>query len=199
MLARLIFVALGLITSAQAAITILYPASDTIWYKNNTVNLNWTTSTPDSDIYLFRVLLSNQDQSVLGGNHSIADSTNATADYVRVLLPQLQASKGYVVNFVNTTNEAQVLATSQAFEIADGEVTSTTASASATAATSQSVNIPNANTQTSSATSNPFATSSASSAPSSAASSYKLDSLTGVFVQSCLAIASVCVGMAVAL
>lgn len=44
-------------------------------YTNNTVNLNWTTSSFDSDTYFFRALLSDQDQSVLSGNHSIADSS----------------------------------------------------------------------------------------------------------------------------
>lgn len=69
-----------------AAITILYPTTDTVWYKNNTVSLNWTVSDPQADTYLFRTFLSNSDQSLLSGNHTIADSTNATAQFVRVLL-----------------------------------------------------------------------------------------------------------------
>lgn len=69
-----------------AAITILYPTTDSVWYKNNTVSLNWTISDPQTDTYLFRTFLSNADQSLLSGNHTIADSTNATAQFVKILL-----------------------------------------------------------------------------------------------------------------
>ncbi|KAK8853407.1 hypothetical protein IAR55_004113 [Kwoniella newhampshirensis] len=198
MLGRLVLLALYLMSSVRASITILYPTSDTVWYKNDTVNLNWTTTTPTSDLYLFRALLSNQDQSLLAGNHSIADSTNATADYVRILLPQLQSGPGYIVNFVNTTDEEQVLASSQAFEIADGDVTTSTISNSATASASQSFDIPNAVTR-SSATSNPFATASTSSTTSSAASSHGMDGLRGMLVHICKAVAFIGVGMTLAL
>ncbi|EIW72130.1 hypothetical protein TREMEDRAFT_58286 [Tremella mesenterica DSM 1558] len=112
----------------RGVITITYPVSDTIWYKNDTVNLNWTTTSSDSDTYFFRALLSNSDQSLLSGNHSIADSTNATADYVRILLPGVSSGSGYIVNFVNTSNEQQVFATSQAFQIQDGTQTSQSSS-----------------------------------------------------------------------
>ncbi|KAK4687654.1 hypothetical protein P7C73_g2461, partial [Tremellales sp. Uapishka_1] len=125
--------------SAQATITILYPASDTVWYKNNTVALNWTTTSFDSDLYPFRALLSSADQSVLAGNLSIADSTNATADYLRILLPGVQSSQGYVVNFVNTSNQDQVYATTQSFEIADGTVATSSASASMASATASTL------------------------------------------------------------
>ena len=56
--------------------------------------------------------------------------------------------KGYVVNFVNTSNENQVFATSQSFEIQDGVVaTSMTAATTASSTSaSQSVDIPNAYT-----------------------------------------------------
>nr|XP_019010527.1 uncharacterized protein I206_04999 [Kwoniella pini CBS 10737]OCF49308.1 hypothetical protein I206_04999 [Kwoniella pini CBS 10737] len=89
MFAKLTITALLLAASAQAAISILYPNSEAIWYKNNTVQMNWTLTMPETDIYFFRTYLSNEDQSILAGNHSIADSTSATAQDVRILLPQI--------------------------------------------------------------------------------------------------------------
>nr|XP_018261100.1 uncharacterized protein I303_06821 [Kwoniella dejecticola CBS 10117]OBR83258.1 hypothetical protein I303_06821 [Kwoniella dejecticola CBS 10117] len=151
MFPKLAVTALSFAASAQAAISILYPNSETIWYKNNTVHMNWTLTMPETDTYLFRTYLSNSDQSVLAGNHSIADSTSATAQDVRILLPQIPSAKGYIVNLVNTTNEAQVFATSNPFEVADGIVTtssttgSSTSSSSATAGNNNN-DIPNAKT-----------------------------------------------------
>lgn len=55
-------------------------------YKNNTVALNWTISDPTSDTYPFRALLSNSDQSLLDGNHSIADSSESTSPTCRTTL-----------------------------------------------------------------------------------------------------------------
>ncbi|WVQ94893.1 hypothetical protein IAU59_001979 [Kwoniella sp. CBS 9459] len=157
MFAHLAVTALALASTAQAAISILYPNSQTIWYKNNTVHMNWTRTEPTTDIYDFRAYLSNSDQSLVSGNRSIADSTNATAEYVRVLLPQILDGQGYLINLVNTSNEDQVFATSEPFEIQAGEVHSTSASGSSTSASSQTGNIPNAATQAT--TSNPFPTS----------------------------------------
>ncbi|KGB76543.1 hypothetical protein I307_04603 [Cryptococcus deuterogattii 99/473] len=177
MLARLTIFALTFALTARAAITILYPTTDTIWYKNNTVTLNWTISDPQTDTYLFRTYLFNTDQSLLAGNHSIADSTNATAQFVRILLTNVPAGQGYTVSFVNTTNEAQVFATSEAFEIANGEVTNSTTTASSTTATSSSsIFIPNSKTTTSSSfTTNPFATAQASATSKSSSSGSTLD------------------------
>ncbi|ORY31647.1 hypothetical protein BCR39DRAFT_87787 [Naematelia encephala] len=158
------------IIPAKAVISIIYPGGDTIWYKNNTVALNWTTTSPDSDTYFFRALLSNTDQSLLTGNHSIADSTNATADYVRVLLPGIPEGKGYIVNLVNTTNENQVFATSPSFEIQNGIVTNSTSTSSlsggtatgTSSTTNDNGDIPNAQPTSSS---DPFATTTTSSDP----------------------------------
>ncbi|ADV23322.1 hypothetical protein I315_05623 [Cryptococcus gattii Ru294] len=177
MLARLTTFALTFALTARAAITILYPTTDTIWYKNNTVTLNWTISDPQTDTYLFRTYLFNTDQSLLAGNHSIADSTNATSQFVRILLTNVPSGQGYTVSFVNTTNEAQVFATSEAFQIADGEVANSTTTASSTTATSSSsIFIPNSKTTTSSSfTTNPFATAQASATSKSSNSGSTLD------------------------
>nr|XP_019043929.1 hypothetical protein I302_07204 [Kwoniella bestiolae CBS 10118]OCF22859.1 hypothetical protein I302_07204 [Kwoniella bestiolae CBS 10118] len=168
MLTKLAVTALTFAASAQAAVSILYPNSNTVWYKNNTVHMNWTLTTPETDTYLFRAYLSNGDQSVLAGNHSIADSTSATAQDVRILLPQIPAGEGYIVNLVNTTNEAQVFATSEPFEIADGIVTTSSTSTSSTgsATGTSGGNIPNAKTTSQ----NPFPSASSAS-PSSSSSS----------------------------
>ncbi|WVF67294.1 hypothetical protein IAT40_002045 [Kwoniella sp. CBS 6097] len=154
MLAQLAITALAMASTAQAAISILYPNSQTIWYKNNTVHMNWTRTEPTTDIYDFRAYLSNSDSSLMSDNRSIADSTNATAEYVRVLLPQIPDGQGYLVRLVNTTNEDQVFAISEPFEIHQGEVHTSSTSGSSTAASSRTGNIPNAATQAT--TSNPF-------------------------------------------
>jgi len=60
-----------------AVISIINPTANTIWYANDTVSLNWTLSDPTADTYLFRTYLSNQDQSLLAGNTSIADSSKS--------------------------------------------------------------------------------------------------------------------------
>ncbi|WVN89979.1 uncharacterized protein L203_105209 [Cryptococcus depauperatus CBS 7841] len=187
--------ALAFAATAQAAISIIYPNHSSIWYKNNTVSLNWTLSDPATDTYFFRAHLSNKDQSILQGNHSIADQTNATSEFVRFLLPQISSAQGYIVTLVNTTNEAQVLATSEEFEIADGNVTSTTTSTSNTA--TSSAYIPNGKTITSSSSSNPFATASQGSKSSS---SPKLDSgIVGTMTQAGMIMVLAGIGMGVAL
>ncbi|KAI9633795.1 uncharacterized protein MKK02DRAFT_38454 [Dioszegia hungarica] len=148
---------LFLATSAHAALSILYPNTNTVWYKNNTVALNWTATNPSTDTYFFRTFLGNSDSGLLATNQSLADQTNATASYVRVLLPGVPSGGGYVVYFVNSTNESQVFATSQPFRIEDGIVaTSTTPPSSQTASPSSNNNIPNAQSNTA----NPFASSS---------------------------------------
>ncbi|WVR09588.1 hypothetical protein IAU60_006658 [Kwoniella sp. DSM 27419] len=196
MFAKLVVASLALASSAQAALSILYPNSQTVWYKNDTVSMNWTRTDPTTDTYLFRAYLSSQDQSLYQGNHSIADSTNATADYVRVLLGQSPAGKGYIVNFVNTTNEAQVFATSDPFEIADGEITTSTTSGASSTAGSATGNIPNAQSQAS--TSNPFPTAVTSSAPASDAMP-RFDGMTALLTELGASILLVGVGAVVAL
>jgi hypothetical protein len=58
-----------------AAISILYPRTDSTWFKNDTVALNWTQSNPAEDTYFFRTILSNADTSFYGQNQSIADQS----------------------------------------------------------------------------------------------------------------------------
>ncbi|OXG21470.1 hypothetical protein C367_04282 [Cryptococcus neoformans Ze90-1] len=201
MLAHFTTLALTFAATAQAAITILYPTTDTVWYKNNTVSLNWTVSDPQADTYLFRTFLSNSDQSLLSGNHTIADSTNATAQFVRVLLGRVPSGQGYMVTFVNTTNEAQVFATSESFEIADGEVTNSTTTASSTTSTSSSsVFIPNSRTSTSSLTTNPFATAQASATTASSSGSSTLDTRAiGSILQGGMVLLPILIGMGITL
>ncbi|WVQ78998.1 hypothetical protein IAT38_001090 [Cryptococcus sp. DSM 104549] len=197
MLARLALITLGFAATAQAALTILSPSSHTIWYKNSTVNLDWTVSAPETDTYFFRTYISNKDSSVLSGSQCIADSTNATAGFVRILLPQLASAQQYVVTLVNTTDESQVFATSEEFEIADGEVTTSTAStASQTASSTKAAEIPNAG-KTTTSSSDPFATAATSSGPTSAAT--KVDTgLAGVALHAAIAVVAAGVGMGVA-
>ncbi|ALO69306.1 hypothetical protein CNG03655 [Cryptococcus deneoformans JEC21] len=202
MLARFTTLALAFVATAQAAITILYPTTDSVWYKNNTVSLNWTISDPQTDTYLFRTFLSNADQSLLSGNHTIADSTNATAQFVKILLGLVPSGQDYMVTFVNTTNEAQVFATSETFEIADGEVTNSTTTASSTTTTSSSsVFIPNSRTSTSSSlTTNPFATAQASATTASSSGSYTLDTRAiGNILQGGMALLPIVIGMGITL
>ncbi|TYJ58942.1 hypothetical protein B9479_000376 [Cryptococcus floricola] len=198
MLLNLSLVALSLAATANAAISILSPGHGAIWFKNSTVSLNWTLTDPATDNYFFRAYLSNKDSSVLEGNHSIADSTNATAEFVWIMLPQIPASEGYTVNLVNTTNEAQVFATSEEFEIQDGLVASTTTSSSSTSSASSTGagNIPNAKLTTSaSSSSNPFATDASS---TSSGAVFAINSnFAGNIVHGGLVITLVCIGMGV--
>ncbi|ODO05570.1 hypothetical protein I350_04626 [Cryptococcus amylolentus CBS 6273] len=198
MLLNLSLVALSLAatTNATAAISILSPGHGAIWYKNSTVSLNWTLTDPATDNYFFRAYLSNKDSSVLEGNHSIADSTNATAEFVWILLPQVPASEGYTVNLVNTTNETQVFATSEEFEIQDGIGKSTLESLQPSASSTSAVNIPNAKLTTSSSlTSNPFATDASS---TSSGAVFAIDfNFAGNIVHGGLVITLVCIGMGV--
>ncbi|BEI90627.1 uncharacterized protein CcaverHIS019_0306970 [Cutaneotrichosporon cavernicola] len=74
-----------------------------------------------------------------------------------VLLPQLNPGDGYSISFVNTTNEAQVYAKSNAFKIEQGIAPTTLSSASASATTATNA-IPNVSVAP---TANPFASTSA--------------------------------------
>ena len=69
--------------SPLAAISVLYPRTDTTWYLNNTVALNWTQSNPAEDTFFFRTILSNEDTSFYGANQSIADQSKS---FPRVVL-----------------------------------------------------------------------------------------------------------------
>ncbi|WWC91924.1 uncharacterized protein L201_006876 [Kwoniella dendrophila CBS 6074] len=197
MFTKFAITALALSASAQAAISLLNPNSATIWYKNNTVEMKWDLTQPDTDTYLFRTFLSNKDQSVLAGNHSIADSTSATAKDVRILLPQIPNGKDYVVNLVNTTNENQVFATSDPFEIADGEVTTSTTSGTSTAtSTSATGEIPNAKSTTSQ---NPFPTAATTSSSSTSSANSIFDNTLNTLVIQSLSIVAIGLGAVVAL
>lgn len=61
-----------------AALSILYPNTDTTWFKNNTVALNWTRTDPTTDTYFFRTFLGNKDTGLLATNQSLADSSKLT-------------------------------------------------------------------------------------------------------------------------
>lgn len=133
---------------------------------NDTVPLNWTRTQPETDPKEFRVILSG---GGMAGPQQIAQEVPAANEQYRVLLPQLAAGDGYVISFVNTSNEAQEYAKSNAFKIEQGVAPTTTHSSgpvpSATRATN---NVPNVNTEptyveaktstdSSSSSANPFA------------------------------------------
>ncbi|KAJ9112593.1 hypothetical protein QFC19_000612 [Naganishia cerealis] len=125
-----------------AAISILVPNSQTTWYKNNTVQLTWGSANGDPNP--FRILLDNS-EGVLSANATLADSVNTDLQGLTILLPRLVDSAGYILYFVNTSNNAQIYAASQPFTIASGQAPSTVASASGAAAstlTATSANIP---------------------------------------------------------
>ncbi|BEI82838.1 hypothetical protein CcaverHIS002_0307060 [Cutaneotrichosporon cavernicola] len=135
---------LTLITGAAAEIAILYPYAGATWYMNDTVPYNWTLTQPATDPKEFRLA-----QEVSSANTQDA-----------VLLPQLNPGDGYSISFVNTTNEAQVYAKSNAFKIEQGIAPTTLSSASASATTATNA-IPNVSVAPTSSSANPFASTSA--------------------------------------
>jgi hypothetical protein len=62
-----------------------------------------------------------RDQRRINVQYRRADATaNATATYVRILLPGVPSGGGYIVSLVNTSNPAQQFARSEEFKIEDG-------------------------------------------------------------------------------
>lgn len=66
-----------LMLTRPAALSILYPNTNTVWYKNNTVALNWTATNPSTDTYFFRTFLGNSDSGLLATNQSLADQSES--------------------------------------------------------------------------------------------------------------------------
>ncbi|GMK57033.1 hypothetical protein CspeluHIS016_0308730 [Cutaneotrichosporon spelunceum] len=148
--------ALTLVTGAAAEITILYPYAGATWFMNDSVPFNWTVGNPATDAKEFRVLLSGGGMAT---PQEIAQEVPASSLEYRVLLPQINAGDGFSISFVNTTNEGQVFAKSNAFKIEPGVTPTTTSSIAIPSATSAINNIPNASVAPTSA--NPFASASA--------------------------------------
>ncbi|KLT44437.1 hypothetical protein CC85DRAFT_18046 [Cutaneotrichosporon oleaginosum] len=132
---------LTLLSGAAAEIAILYPSAGATWYMNDTVPLNWTLTQPQTDPKEFRVLLSG---GGMAGPQEIAQQVPSANEQYRLLLPQLNPGDGYTISFVNTTNEAQEYAKSNAFKIEQG-IAPTTLSSSGAASATRSVNnnVPN--------------------------------------------------------
>ncbi|BEI98405.1 hypothetical protein CcaverHIS631_0307040 [Cutaneotrichosporon cavernicola] len=148
---------LTLITGAAAEIAILYPYAGATWYMNDTVPYNWTLTQPATDPKEFRVLLSG---GGMAGPQQLAQEVSSANTQDAVLLPQLNPGDGYSISFVNTTNEAQVYAKSNAFKIEQGIAPTTLSSASASATTATNA-IPNVSVAPTSSSANPFASTSA--------------------------------------
>ncbi|KAG7527311.1 hypothetical protein FFLO_07062 [Filobasidium floriforme] len=108
--------------SAQAVISILTPASNTIWYKNNTVVTTWSAG-PD-DPTSFRIIVQQPD----GNNATLADTVPTSLQALTLLLPQLANGGGYQIRYVNTTDINEIFAESQPFEIAQGAASATVSS-----------------------------------------------------------------------
>ncbi|KAL7424415.1 hypothetical protein Q5752_000097 [Cryptotrichosporon argae] len=139
----LLALALPFLGAVNAVLSITYPVSTTTWYTNNTVLVNWTSSDPAADTFLFSVELSNS-AGLLASNQSLAQSINATEDFVKILLPSLTSGSGYVVSLLNATTSA-VLASSESFSIDKGATPSSTTSSTAASSTSAAASdIPNA-------------------------------------------------------
>ncbi|RSH86435.1 uncharacterized protein EHS24_004690 [Apiotrichum porosum] len=150
---------LALINGANAAISILFPYSGSVWYSNDTVALNWTAAATDATE--FSVQLSNKDTALLASAQQLADQVYTANEFVHLLLPQIQYGDGYIVSITNRTNTSDVFAVSQSFKIEAGtpSTTTNTASVASASATTGSAYIPNAVTTTTS--SNPFSSTTA--------------------------------------
>lgn len=137
---------------------ITYPHAGATWYTNGSVTLNFTAG--EGDAQHWTVLLTNEDAELLAGPQQILQQLNQTNDFVSIRLPQVREGDGYIVQFVNETNQTDVFAKSEAFRIEAGKLPTNNATSALPSSTSSSVHVP-VGSKTSTSSGNPFASSAA--------------------------------------
>ncbi|KAI5122086.1 hypothetical protein M0805_006068 [Coniferiporia weirii] len=121
--------------STALAITINTPSSSSFWVQNTSNTISWSFSSSDPNPV--DITVTNSNSSFLNGVFSIARGLDLSNGSFTVTNVTLVTASGYVVNFVNSTNETQVFASSQPFQV---EVAgSTPASVSVSAASSSAI------------------------------------------------------------
>ncbi|KAL0946549.1 hypothetical protein HGRIS_012754 [Hohenbuehelia grisea] len=100
--------------SSALAITINAPSGQNYWVQNASNVISWTFDAGDPSP--IDITITNPNSSFLNGNFSIARNVGLDNGSFTVTNVTLRVASGYVVNFVNS-NQTQVLATSQPFDV----------------------------------------------------------------------------------
>jgi len=106
--------ALGFVASSMA-LSISSPGSNNYWVQNTSNVINWSFSSGDPNPV--DITVTNSNSSFLNGAFSIARNLDASNGSFTVTDVTLLVATGYVVNFVNGTNQSQIFTSSQEFEV----------------------------------------------------------------------------------
>ncbi|KAH9851279.1 hypothetical protein C2E23DRAFT_831876 [Lenzites betulinus] len=141
---------LALPIAVANALDITGPSETSYWVQNTSNTITWTFSQGDPSLVNIDVVNSNN--RTLNGAFSIASSVNVSALTFTVTNVTLVVGDDYQVEFVNTTNTSQILASSPVFTVKPpGTAVAPTSSAasSATASGSASATSPSGSTSAS--------------------------------------------------
>ncbi|KAF4576310.1 hypothetical protein EYR36_001090 [Pleurotus pulmonarius] len=108
-------VALLAAASSALAITITSPSQSAYWVQNTSNVIAWTFNSGDTNP--IDITVTNSNNSFLNGIFSIARGVDLTNGSFTVTNVTLVAASGYVVNFVNGTNQSQIFASSSEFDV----------------------------------------------------------------------------------
>ncbi|KAF9497445.1 hypothetical protein BDN71DRAFT_1467174 [Pleurotus eryngii] len=101
--------------SSALAITITSPSQSAYWVQNTSNVIAWTFNSGDTNP--IDITVTNSNNSFLNGIFSIARGVDLTNGSFTVTNVTLVAASGYVVNFVNGTNQSQIFASSGEFDV----------------------------------------------------------------------------------
>ncbi|PLW35955.1 hypothetical protein PCASD_12687 [Puccinia coronata f. sp. avenae] len=106
------FVALA---SGASALTITSPSASSYWVQFVTNTIAWGTSSGDPELVSIQII--NPTNKGFAGPFSIAEYVKASKLSYDVTNVQLVVGDGYQVQFINPTNNTEVLATSAQFSV----------------------------------------------------------------------------------
>ncbi|TDL27383.1 hypothetical protein BD410DRAFT_835663 [Rickenella mellea] len=115
MFAKSLFFLLTAASSALATISIMGPSPSAYWVQNASNLITWSFSQGDPNP--IDITVTNANSSFLNGAFSIARNVDLSNGTFTVTNVTLVVASGYVVNFVNGTNETQVYASSGQFDV----------------------------------------------------------------------------------
>ncbi|THH05451.1 hypothetical protein EW145_g4781 [Phellinidium pouzarii] len=124
------------VASSALAITINQPSSSLFWVQNTSNTIAWTFSSTDPNPV--DITVTNSNSSFLNGVFSIARNLDVSNGSFTVTNVTLVVASGYVVNFVNSTNQTQIFASSQPFSVMAAGTTPATTSTSAASSSATS-------------------------------------------------------------
>jgi len=100
---------------ALASISVTTPNSSDYWVQNGTKTITWTYTSGDPSPVSIVIL--NKDDTFLNGDFSIDEYVNLSLESFTITNVTLKTGSGYQVAFVNPTNQSDVYATSNTFEV----------------------------------------------------------------------------------